>query len=507
MSDIRPIDLPTAAGVEFGRGDVRHFSEDDAVGVVGLQTPTRHLAERDNLLASKVNELVTVVNNKEQFVPLPVPRTVIGPGSEEIVTNFKIPDGFEARIVNAAVGSSPASSSAVLKIYYATGYGNTSGTELVSTSSTFNSGVAFYNTGEFIVALRNTGALNLEVVASITLTVRPIGSTASLLVGSVIQGEKGLRGDKGDKGLKGDAGVGGTGSPGLVWSGVFNAANSYAPPQAVSYTSGGITQSYISKLANPGPGSQLPTNGTYWDLIAGAAPATALTPAQFRWMGGWSGATTYVSDSSYIDIVSYASGGITGAYICVVASSLNRNPVDFPADWDVFATPGGETPVYTHNVLSGVGGGVPKEPYLVFGGTYAPGVATSSYGSLTPGVTRNLGLAFDEWKIINSTSTPQGMAFLSYKLRASFKGDVYVRMPHTSNGAVIDWATDTVHCIPTLESFGTAAYSGTAIGTTAVNVVEYGTTSPHTTTLYHIDVVSQEPKNVAISFLGLVSVN
>ena len=81
MSEIKPIDLPSAGGLTFGRLDVRHFSEDDAVDVPGLQNPTRHLAERDNAIAAKLNEVVGAVNNKEQFVPLNLSRTAIPPGT------------------------------------------------------------------------------------------------------------------------------------------------------------------------------------------------------------------------------------------------------------------------------------------------------------------------------------------------------------------------------------------------------------------------------------------
>jgi len=388
-----------------------------------------------------------------------------------------------------------------LKIYYSTGYGASTGVELVSTTSTFNSGVAFYNGGEFVVALRNNGASTLEAVASITLTVRPIGSTASLLVGSVIQGQRGIQGVKGDKGLKGDPGVGGAGSPGLVWSGVFNAANSYAPPQAVSYTSGGVTQSYICKLNNPGPGSQPPTNTTYWDLIAGA---TAVTGAAFRWMSTWSNGTTYVSDTDYVDVVSYTSGSVTSAYVCKVASSLNQIPPSTPASWDVFASPGGETPVYAYTVLSGAGGGAPTEPYICYGGTYVAGTSNNDYLAVSAPSTRNNGLDFEEHTVTNSVTTPGGVAMLSYKLRSSFKGNVYVRLPNTSNGATVNWNTSNTHCFAVLESTGTNP--SVSYGTDAVKVISHGTNYPTTTTLYEIDVATSEPRNVLVSFIGMSSV-
>ncbi len=341
MSDIRPIDLPTSAGLSFGKGDVRHFSESDAVNVVGLQNPTRHLAERDNILASKINELVAEINNKEQFVPLAVPRTAIPPGTEEVITNFAIPAGFEARILNATIGSTPASADLLLKVYFASGYGNVAGTELVSTTSTFASGVAFYNQGEFIVALRNNGVSTLDAVASLTLTVRPIGSTSSLLVGSVIQGKQGLPGSKGDRGLKGDPGTGGDGDPGMVWMGAYNSSTSYAHPQVVSYVSGGVTQSYICTRPNPYP-PQPPTNTAYWDLVV----SSGSSGSALAWRGTWSNSLTYAVN----DMVSDTVGGSTASYICWAAVNPPSAvwPGGDPTHWGLMATSGtGETPSYT----------------------------------------------------------------------------------------------------------------------------------------------------------------
>ena len=444
MSDIRPIDLPTAAGVEYGRGDVRHFSEDDAVGVVGLQTPTRHLAERDNLLAEKLNEVVATVNNKEQFVPLTVPRTSVAPGVEEIVTNFKIPAGFEARILSASVGSNPVTAAIALKIYYSNGYGSVTGTELVSTSSTFSSGVAFYNSGEFIVALRNNGASVLEIAASITLTIRPIGSTASLLVGSVIQGRQGYPGRMGDPGQQGNPGVGGTGTPGLNYRGTFNAANSYSPPDVVSWTSSGVTQSYVCVLANPGPGSALPSNGTYWDILASSgSPGTA--GSGLNWLGAWSSGLGYAVNDS----VSYTSAGLTSTYICTTAHGPTGSPPNVDtANWDLMAGPGGgETPTYAVTDVSGLVSysawptqSNPMLPYTGYG--------QSSISSPLPALT------FVEYSVTNTLGSPKGMVFL--------QGQRLVRLA-TNPGTI----TFTLHTSPTASAWNTT--------NTMLTVVNHGT--------------------------------
>ena len=474
MSDIRPIDLPTAAGVEFGRGDVRHFSESDAVDVVGLQNPTRHLAERDNLLAEKVNELVGEVNNKEQFVPLSVPRTAIAPGTEEVVTNFAIPDGFEARIINATVGSTPVSSDISLKIYYANGYGSVTGTELVSTTGTFTAGVAFYNQGEFIVALRNNGASSLEVVASITLTVRPIGSTASLLVGSVIKGDKGLPGGRGDRGLKGDPGTGGAGSPGMVWSGAFDASHSYTPPQAVSYTNGGVTQSYICKLNNPGPGAQPPTNGTYWDLIVSAGSGGA----GVNWTGPWSSAASY----SPLDAVSDAVGGVTSSYICVVAvGPVGTHPGSDATHWGIMAGPGnGETPVYDFQDVSSLLSYTASIGQTVLRGSYRP------YG-VSSGVSPLPAMAFKEYSIQNTLGTVKGLVFLNGQWFVYLKaGDTLTLTLNVSPFTSFQWNTYEVIC--QVSANGTASVSGSVASLVEVVV---GGADYAITNLASVDVETQ----------------
>lgn len=391
MSEIKPIDLPSAAGLAFGRGDVRHFSEDDAVDVPGLQNPTRHLAERDNLLALKMNEVVGVLNNREQFVPISLPRTTIPPGTEEVVTNFKIPVGFEARILNAAIGSVPASSALLLKIYYATGYGNTAGTELVSTTNVFSSGVAFYNDGEFIVAVRNSGSVSLDAAVSITATVRPIGSTAGLLVGSVIKGDKGNPGREGGKGGKGEPGPGGAGTPGMIWSGAFNSANTYNAPQVVSHVVSGITSSYIAKIANPAP-SVAPPDGTYWDVIA--LGSSGVSGAGLNWRNAWLAASTYAANDAVTDTV----GGNTNSYVCILAvGPVATHPGADPTHWDVLASgSGGETPVY--NITS-----LPAS----YSST-ATSAADSGYGAVTSGPSA---VPASEFSIVNTVGTYKGLVF------------------------------------------------------------------------------------------------
>jgi len=269
---IRPIDLPAAAGIDYSGGDIRHFALGDAVNVPGLSNPTRNLAERDNLLAEKVNEIAGVVNNQEQFVPLPVIRTNVPPSEEVIVTNYRIPAGFEARVLNAVVSTTPTSVNAQLSVQYSTSYGEAAGTSVVTVTpgSEFTGDVNFYQTGEFIVSLKNTGASTLEIAASLMLTMRPLGAEGTLLVGSIIEGPPGKVGRTGPPGPPGVPGTGGAGSPGMVWKGNWTNGVVYNTNDTVAYTYSGTYGSWICRVANTANlGANDPQiDTTTWNTVA-----------------------------------------------------------------------------------------------------------------------------------------------------------------------------------------------------------------------------------------------
>lgn len=267
---IKPVDLPAAAGIDYGKGDVRHFAQGDAVDVPSLANPTRELAERDNLLASKVNEVVESLNNREQFVPMPVVRTILAPGDQTIVTNYRVPVGFEARVLNAAISTTPSSVSAQLDIYYNSSFGGTSGTSIVTATpgAEFTGETRFYQAGEFILSLKNTGGATLEISASVLLTMRPLGAEGSLLVGSVIQGPKGDPGMTGPPGPPGPPGTGSSGSSGMVWMGTWQAGSTYSVNQVVSFTdSSAVTSSYICVTATA-MGESPESTPAKWNAVA-----------------------------------------------------------------------------------------------------------------------------------------------------------------------------------------------------------------------------------------------
>lgn len=249
---IKPISLPTGAGLDYASGDIRHFSQGDTVSVPGLSNPTRNLAERDNLLAEKMNEVVQVVNNQEQFVPLPVIRTMVPANDQVIVTNYRIPLGFEARVLNAVISASPATTAVQLDVEYSSSFGGSTGISVVTVTpgSEFTGDVNFYQTGEFILTIKNTGAAMLEVAASVMLTMRPLGAEGTLLIGSVITGPQGKPGQKGVPGPPGPPGTGGAGSAGMSWRGNWVNGISYLKNDTVAYSYSGTYGSWICRVAH-----------------------------------------------------------------------------------------------------------------------------------------------------------------------------------------------------------------------------------------------------------------
>jgi hypothetical protein len=378
---IKPIDLPSAAGVNRGQGDVRHFAEGDSISVPAIAGPTRELSERDNLLASKLNETIAVVNNKEQFVPLPVLRTTISPNDEVTVTNYRIPAGFEARVLNAAVSSTPLSADIELNIYYASGFGNTTGSTLISTSDENTSGTSFKQNGEFIVALKNKGGLTLDVVASILLTMRPIGAEGTLLVGSVIQGEQGPPGQTGPRGIQGEPGTGGAGSPGMVWTGEWTNGRGYSAKEVASFTFyGTLVSSYICIAAHTADPTNAAPNPTYWDAVAiGSSGSVVGVQGETGPQGAGAFFSTAVLSGTITTGVDYQSGSYSSDY----NSNLSA---------------------------SGVG------PFLC-----------------------------RESAIYSTVSGTQGMAFLNGKMQTCFKGHGTITFPQQSSGAKANYSTSYIN--------------------------------------------------------------
>lgn len=83
-----------------------------------------------------------------------------------------------------------------------------------------------------------------------------------------IQGNTGATGPTGPQGPTGATGAAGADGASFTWQGAYNGATAYGPRDAVSYNG----SSYMCKLASTG---NLPTNSTYWDLMAQKGDAGA----------------------------------------------------------------------------------------------------------------------------------------------------------------------------------------------------------------------------------------
>ena len=126
---ITPLILPKAAGIDYGNGDVRHLTNTDANTAATISFATRNLAERDNIIAEVINSIIAEVNNKEQIIDLQVPRISLAASQSIAVLNYRIPSGFEARVLNAIVSSS--SGLARLEVLWSSTYGATTGTSKI----------------------------------------------------------------------------------------------------------------------------------------------------------------------------------------------------------------------------------------------------------------------------------------------------------------------------------------------------------------------------------------
>ena len=93
----------------------------------------------------------------------------------------------------------------------------------------------------------------------------------------------------------------------LTYQGTYAGGTTYYPNDVVSYNN----SSYICILQSTG---NLPTNTTYWSLLA-LAGTNGTNGTSFTWLGAYNGATAYVAN----DVVSYNNS----SYICILASTGN----------------------------------------------------------------------------------------------------------------------------------------------------------------------------------------
>ena len=451
---IDPIQLPSAAGVDFGNGDVRHFAEGDAVGVPALSNPTRQLAERDTIIATKVNAVIEEVNNKEQIVPIAIPRLVVPASSEEIIANFRIPPGYEARVLNATISSSPLSADIELNVMWANGYGNVTGEAAVSTSSELTGGTKFFPTGEFIIAIKNKGDSTLDLVAQVLLTVRPITAITSAILPAPSVAPPGPPGTKGDTGKPGGPGAGGPpGSPGLVF--------------------------------------------------------------RQRWTRTPFPVTYSINDVVTLD---YAGTSGVSSFVCLsphIADDVNKpNPTLVPtATWDFLAEAGaigstgtggppGQpiTPTFFQNSLTT--DGTTSSNYVM-----APDDGDDNYsrtnirvaGTVFPEIFR-----WNEYGVQQGTGVPNGLAFLKLNERRNFAGTIAYTLPGLGDGAAGQWDTTTVVCMATIHGTINSADVITTNGTVSTGTfASLCTVVPVPPNVFQVGVISSSPQKIEIDFTGI----
>jgi hypothetical protein len=480
---IQPVNLPQAAGIDYGTGDVRHFAQGDDMSVPGISNPTRQLAQRDNILASALNQVIESVNNQEQFVPLPIVRTIVPASDQTVVLNYRIPPGFESRILDAIVTSNPVSPDIELDIYYNPGFGGCAGTAVVTTSTEFVGGVNFYQQGEFVVALNNKSGAALEMAASVLLTLRPVGTVGTLLVGSVVQGPVGQPGQAGPPGPPGPPGSAGIGSPGMIWTGTWSDNTVYTPNQVVRFDLGGVgfqVSSFICVLAHNSSNLALAPNG-YQTNGAWNAVALAGGPgAGINWLGAWSPTGVYAVG----DGVSYVVNGVTTSYVCVSAVGPSAAPpVIDTADWDILAGPtSGTASTYSFYPVPGT---------LWFASDFVAGGTDGNYEALGSANGASV-VSMQEADLVNDNAAPQGIALLQYQLRQVFCGTETLVLPQPNYGAAVQWDSTQVDCAVTID--GTASANPDHSSLVKVTATANGS--------YNIVIANALPVKASISVFG-----
>lgn len=266
---ITPLTLPQAAGLSYANGDVRHLTPQDANQAQTLAQSTRNLAERDNIIVGVINQLIAVVNNKEQIVDLPIPRVFMGASQSIVVLNYRIPAGFEARVLNAIVASVPVSQ-VRLDVMWSSTYGATTGTSVASTLYEVSGQTVFYAEGEFVVKLTNIGSSSVEVAGDVQITMRPVAQIqGALLTPSVVIGTSGFSGYSGNGGVSG-----------------------YSGNQGASGFSG------VSGFSGPGGKTAYTTTTASFTMPAIGATITGVAVVNSDWMS--EGQVVYVETAGYM---------------------------------------------------------------------------------------------------------------------------------------------------------------------------------------------------------------
>lgn len=493
---IKTINIPSAAAADFSNGDVRHITRGDSLDYLTLQGPTRHLAQRDILLADKLNEVISKVNNSEQYINVPSLRTTIPPGTSLNVENFRIPDGFEARVFNAAVSSS--NSSVQLVVYFGTSFGGVAGTEVVNTVSEASLDTTFYPKGEFIIKLINAGTTSADVTASIVLTMRPVGDTVGDLISPGPKdgkdGKDGVDGVDGADGAPGSPGVQGPAGDSFVWIGRWEDLSlgaSVVVNDTASYTSAaGITSSFIC-ITNHTKGATPPSTDTAnWSLMVNGATSNVPTfgsaarnfkvHTESNFVGFSRSLTSVTHSTTTATATLTAHGYAVGQSVTIANVAISGSTTNIPYN-GTFTITSKTTDTFSYTMLSTPSSDADASTGAVVG---VDGYVTPTTSGTGIDVTGSI----TETYVQNSSGSPAGMSILTGAYKFYFTGSITFTLPTISGeSSKLDWGvsvvksfvsahgilTDETSTNPTVivEAVGTNQFKVTGLAATAIKLL------------------------------------
>ena len=437
-SPLVPVRLPDAGGQDYNSGDVRHVSPVSLLDSSAISAATRQLAYRDNMLAESINALVGAVNNREVATPIAPPRISLAAGESMVVSNFRVPNGFQARLIDASISASVPRSVQLDVEYNEFVFGESSGTEsLVSTTDEFSGGTSLRGYGEFVLRITNLTATRVAASVSALFSTRPASTGGATLLPGIL-GRPGDKGESGPKGDKGDPGIPGLqGSAGMRWRGVYSGSSSYVKDDLVSistFTDYG-TVIYIALQASTGSTPISPefggTSADWQVFIVGARGDTgAQGPQGLYYAGIYDPATTYVA----------------GAVVSTVGT-LNLTWVSKTTQLDAAPPGGGWDQIY--GPFYGPG----------FEERQAVGVVDSNYTTAPDENYRDpfSGILFTERTTYGGSSAFTSSSRLYAQVRWNLSGEARVRLPQRASGLAENWtlANATVSAIGQATSYGT----------------------------------------------------
>ena len=120
------------------------------------------------------NALLGDLKTAGQLVTVNLPAVTLSAGDSIQLGNFRIPPGYVAAIVNAAIAASPVAGGAFLGVSYSAGtFGSTAvsptASSVLATIAEFTGDGTKFATGEFIFEASNTSKSKLTITASVLL--------------------------------------------------------------------------------------------------------------------------------------------------------------------------------------------------------------------------------------------------------------------------------------------------------------------------------------------------